>query len=48
MQGYSPIFSDKPKAEVASKIQSTFIELGVKNIEHKKECKCDDCNNKNT
>lgn len=43
MKGYSPTFSVNHKSELASKIQQSFIELGVKNTEHEDNCKCDKC-----
>lgn len=48
MKGYSPTFNINPKSEIASKVQSAFFELGVKNIKHKENCTCEECNNKNT
>lgn len=46
MQGYSPSFNVNHKSELASKIQTTFIELGAKKSEHPDKCKCNDCINK--
>lgn len=43
MQGYSPTFNVKPKSEFATKVKASFIELGVKNVEHKEDCKCEKC-----
>lgn len=50
MQGYSPTFNNQTKAEIASKNQSSFIELGVNIPSHKTfDCKCEKCNKiKNT
>lgn len=48
MKGYSPTFNTNSNSEIASKIQSTFLELGVRKIKHKESCKCEECNNKNT
>lgn len=50
MRGYSPIFNTQSKAEIASKNQPSFIELGVSNLSHKTtDCKCEKCNKiKNT
>lgn len=46
MQGYSPAFNIKPKSEIASKVKSSFIELGVKSTKHEDNSKCDKCINK--
>lgn len=48
MKGYSPTFNVEHKSEMASKENSTFIELGTKTIKHVESCKCIDCIRKNT